>query len=104
MLCELGRLNPVSLTCASWRNGRLTAVSEKLERGQSVDKAWKSHLWAWKSHFWEWNIHLGEWTNRGHPAECHLSLKGVQVKVAELKSTELNCATFSKTKGDSKRA
>ena len=72
------------------------------KRGQSVDKAWKSHLW--KSHFWEWNIHLGEWTNRGHPAECHLSLKGVQVTVAELKSTELNCATFSKTKGGSKRA
>ena len=28
----------LALTCACWRDGRLTAVSEKLERGQSVEE------------------------------------------------------------------
>ena len=46
MLRELGRHHDVfdlatltlALTCACWRNGRrLAAVSEKLERGQSMD-------------------------------------------------------------------
>ena len=40
MMCLKSNLNARSYV----RNGRLTAVSEKLESGQSVDKAWKSHF------------------------------------------------------------
>ena len=40
------------------------------------------------------------WTSRRMPPQPEI----MQVKVAELKPTELNCATFSKTKDDSKRA
>ena len=95
-------LNARSCMCvlAQWASyNNLGEAGAWTKRGQSVEEP----LGVEKP-FWEWNIHIGEWTSRGHPAECHLRLKSMQVKVAELKSTELNCTTCSKTKDDSKRA
>ena len=103
MLCELGRLNARSYVCvlAQWASySSLGEAGAWTKRGQSVEEPFVGV----EKPFLGVEHPFGEWTNRGHPAECHLSLKGMQVKVAELKSTELNSATFSKTKGDSKRA